>query len=178
HLRPPNGLCDIEFHRFSPYFNDPEGFGIRLRPHGKYSFIYPFDEETIARLAYVFELEGRTPMDLTYLRRMNEAVNRWRMDYTIDKCALTWSADDPDILIQDRRPGFGPRDYRLQDHAIAAFEALDQPKPLRVAVQESLASTGPDPDRNESEGSWSEGPAGGFRHKPLTILQPAGTHVP
>ncbi len=32
HLRPPTSIPEIEYHRFSPYHQDPGRFGIRLRP--------------------------------------------------------------------------------------------------------------------------------------------------
>jgi ribosomal peptide maturation radical SAM protein 1 len=138
HFQPPNGVMDIEFHRFSPYHNDTKRFGIRLHPHENYSFIYPFAEEDLARLAYFFELEGRSPADLSYLSHIRGVVLEWRSHYDGEECALTWRRDGRDILIKDRRRRFGPRDYRLQDHAVAVFEALDTPTGLQTTVQRSL----------------------------------------
>lgn len=130
HLQPPNGMIDIEFHRFSPYHNDPQAFGIRLRPHEKYSFIYPFDEEQLNDLAYLFELEGRTPGDLSYLRPVSRAINLWKRAFRANDCTLTWRADGDDILISDRRTGFTVRNYRLQDYAAVVFAMIDYPTKL------------------------------------------------
>jgi len=134
HLSPPSGVIDIEIHRFSPFHNHPETFGISLAPHVNYSFIYPFDKTTLARIAYRFEIEGRMPSDLSYLRTITRAVRGWSSVYRQGAASLTWEKDGPDILIRDRRPSFGPCDYRLSNHAVAAFEALDSPTSLDVAV--------------------------------------------
>jgi ribosomal peptide maturation radical SAM protein 1 len=134
HLRPPNGVSVVEFHRFSPYHNDPSRFGLRLRPHENYRFLYPFAEKDLARLAYFFELEGRSPQDLSYLVPIQSAVFSWRLRFDRDRCTLTWRRDGADIVVRDRRPSFNPCDWRLRDAAAALFEALDTPASLDGAI--------------------------------------------
>jgi hypothetical protein len=138
HLAPPNGVIDIEFHRFSPFHNNPDAFGIKLRPHESYSFIYPFAEPDLARLAYRFELEGRFPLDLSYLAGLSGAVVEWMRHHRPDDCSLTWRHDGADIVITDRRHSFAPGNYRLKDHAVRAFHALDAPTSLGAATEKSL----------------------------------------
>lgn len=147
HLRPPNGLVDIEYHRFSPYHNHPESFGIRLRPSERYSFVFPYEEERLARLAYLFEVEGAEAADHAYLKPLSEQVDAWRRQYQPETRLLTWRREDGQIVIRDRRPLLGPRDYRLRDHAAAVFEALDQPQTLTTAAREArrLAAETPAP---------------------------------
>jgi ribosomal peptide maturation radical SAM protein 1 len=128
HLQPPYYVGNIEFHRFSPYHNDPKKFGLSLRPHEKYFFIYPFAEDTVARLAYVFEPKATAPGAPVVLRKVQDAVKRWRQTFDEATCSLTWETEGSDILITDRRPGFAPCDYRLQNHAVVAFQTLDQPR--------------------------------------------------
>lgn len=135
HLSPPTAVIEIEFHRFSPYHNDPSAFGIRLRPHKKYSYVFPFDEATRAKLAYQFEVAGRKPDDLTYLTRISDEVNRWRAVYQPGRCTLTWERDDDEIVIRDHRPDFEERVVRLREYAVPAFLALDDPTTLSRAVE-------------------------------------------
>jgi ribosomal peptide maturation radical SAM protein 1 len=137
HLRPPNGVGNIEFHRFSPYHNQPESFGIKLRPSWHYSFIYPFDQETLARIAYIFEIKGRFDDDLTYLRTAGKIVAEWRKIFDSDVCTLTWEQQDNTIIIRDRRPGFLACDYELTGHAVAVFHTFDEPRALRAVARES-----------------------------------------
>lgn len=130
HFAPPNGVVDIEFHRFSPYHNDPDAFGIRLRPHRNYFYIYPLPEHAVARLAYVFEVDGRGPTALSYLAGLNRAVNDWIGAYRGKRSSLTWIPAEDEIVVRDRRAGFNHADYRLGDHAVAVFQALDSPSAL------------------------------------------------
>ncbi len=138
HLAPPNGVIDIEIHRFSPLHNNPEAFGIQLVPHENYSFIYPLSREELAKVAYRFEIVGRFPFDLSYLANVTTAVQEWTRQYRREGCVLTWKREGSEIAIQDRRPMFGPRDYRLKQHAVAIFEALDAPTSVSVATAKSV----------------------------------------
>jgi ribosomal peptide maturation radical SAM protein 1 len=149
HLQPPYYVGEIEFHRFSPYHRDPDRFGLRLRSHEKYSFIYPFEEASLARLAYVFQADGGTPRDPAYLAKLRDVVSEWTWHFNPDVSTLTWAMDGPEILVKDRRPGFERRDYRLQDHAVAVFRVLDQPRTTAGALRvlsgdvDSAAATPP-----------------------------------
>lgn len=136
HMAPPNGVVDIEFHRFSPYHNVPENYGIHLRPHGNYFFIYPLPEDQVARLAYVFEVEGRTPMSLSYLADLNNAVNGWIRSYREGRSHLTSEPDGADILIKDRRWDLPKQDYRLAGFAADIFPAFDAPVKLSTVANE------------------------------------------
>lgn len=137
HLRPPNGVGDIEFHRFSPYHNQPESFGITLKPSWHYSFIYPFDQKTLARLAYIFEVKGRFDSDLSYVRTTGALVTQWRKTYDSEVCTLTWEEQDGKVIIRDRRPGFLACDYELTGHAVAVFHTFDEPRALRAVAGDS-----------------------------------------
>jgi ribosomal peptide maturation radical SAM protein 1 len=143
HLRPPNGLSVVEFHRFSPYHNDPASFDLRLRPHANYSFIYPFPEHELARLAYFFEMEGRAPQDLAYLAPIQRGIESWREIYSDQTCTLTWKEEgEGDILVEDLRPGLGQGEWRLHGQAADLFRALDTPTNPVAAIRGALAGSG------------------------------------
>jgi ribosomal peptide maturation radical SAM protein 1 len=55
HLQPPSGLSRIQYHRFSPYHDRPEEFGIKITPFKNYSYVYPLLPKAIKDLAYFFE---------------------------------------------------------------------------------------------------------------------------
>ncbi len=127
HLSPPNGVIDIEFHRFSPYHNDAAAFGLHLRPHRSYFTVFPLPEAEVARLAYVFEAEGRSPFSLSYLAGLNDAVRHWIADFRLHHALLDWKAEGDSLLVRDRRPGLPRADYRLEGYAADVFLALDAP---------------------------------------------------
>jgi hypothetical protein len=58
HLPPPSGCGRVLADRFSPYFQQPESFGVRLEPAAAYRFIHPFDEDSVRRLAYHFHMHS------------------------------------------------------------------------------------------------------------------------
>lgn len=136
HLQPPMSMAEVEFHRFSPYHSHPEQFGLELRPSWHYGMLYPLEESEIARIAYIFE--GAQPFgDREYLRPVIDAIRQWRAASRGGECSLTWGEDRADIVIDDRRPGFGPRRYRLRGFAAAVFRMLDEPRSLSSLVREA-----------------------------------------
>jgi ribosomal peptide maturation radical SAM protein 1 len=58
HLQPPAGVTKVRADRFSPYFNSPRKYGVRIRPFTAYEHIYTDSDANIDRLAYHFDLES------------------------------------------------------------------------------------------------------------------------
>lgn len=140
HLLPPGHVMPIEFHRFSPYHQNPDAFGIKLRPDPRYYYLYPFPEEEVARLCYVFESD--VPMESKYLDQLEQKVTEWQQTYYSTGCTLTWSSTKEAIHVKDRRKGFPPTDYRITGHARLIYEILDEPQGLKsVARRLSSGST-------------------------------------
>jgi ribosomal peptide maturation radical SAM protein 1 len=52
HLPAPQGLFSIHFNRYSPYFTNPERWGLDLAPLDYYALVYPFPHESILNIAY------------------------------------------------------------------------------------------------------------------------------
>jgi ribosomal peptide maturation radical SAM protein 1 len=148
HLRPPAAIAEVEFHRFSPYHQEPGAFGLRLRPWAQYEHLYPFAPEVVARLAYVFEADERRPLD--YAVPMAEEIRRWAAMYDEERCTLTWSRAESDVTVRDRRPGLGPRDYRLEGLAGEMIALLDEPRGLR-ALRAAVAAREADGEGGASE---------------------------
>ncbi len=58
HLQPANNCGRVLADRFSPYFQRPESFGVRLEAAPAYGFIYPFSAASVQRLAYHFDMHS------------------------------------------------------------------------------------------------------------------------
>jgi hypothetical protein len=123
HLHPPAAVAPIEFHRFSPYQRDPASFGLELRAAADYSFLHPLPEPELARIAYFFE-DARGVAPGPHVRPFGQAVLAWCRAYREDDCLLTWQRDGDDVLVDDRRPAFGPRRLRLRGFAVEVLLAL------------------------------------------------------
>ncbi len=134
HLNPPGSVAPIEFHRFSPYHQNPEAFGLKLHPDPRYFYLYPFSEEEVARLCYVFEPE--TPPESKHLGELEQKVAKWHQTYYSTGCTLTWSSTEDAIHIKDRRQDFPPTDYRLTGFARVIYGVLDEPHTLKGVVRQ------------------------------------------
>lgn len=137
HLEPPIDIAEIQIHRFSPYHNTPENFGLQLKPEAGYSFIYPFSRPLIERIAYRFVDEGHVYDNLPYQSQLEKAIASWQESFDADYCTLVWELDGSDVVVFDRRPGYPSADYRLTNGAAAVFLELNAPRSLRL-VQKSL----------------------------------------
>jgi ribosomal peptide maturation radical SAM protein 1 len=58
HLQPPVTTGRVLADRFSPYFQRPEAYGVRLEPAAAYRFIHPFGESSVRELAYHFHMRS------------------------------------------------------------------------------------------------------------------------
>jgi len=82
HLWPPQGVAQVRYDRYSPYFQRPGDWGLRLRRFDFYPLIYPFGEESLANLAYFFMDENYEAPHLAalapWMGRLWQAVQHWR----------------------------------------------------------------------------------------------------
>ena len=149
HLQPPNSLSPIEYHRFSPYHADANRYGLHLEASPKYRYLHPFSQEVLNRLAYLFEPCGDAGVaDYAYLDELQTEVHFWQEHYDPDDCTLRWRWSGGDIVVNDRRPRWPSRSYRLQDFAVAVFRSTDDPVSLRGLV-DLACGAGWNPDAAE-----------------------------
>lgn len=138
HLRPPSAVVPIEFHRFSPYHERPADYGLELHPSDAYSHLYPFPKSELADIGYVFYGDQSLPQDGSF-ERLLHLVDDWQKQYEENNCSLTWSSSGNNVHIQDNRPGFGPRSYRLERYACDLFHQLDEPRALPALIKTARA---------------------------------------
>ena len=116
HLPPPSELRRLCVVRFSPYFDDPDRYGIDiLGPEIDYRMILPVDDATAAGMAYQFAYSHRDGRDPErYVAPLREAVDAWLSAWHPAR-TLTYRRGPGFLSIVDRRPGsagsisdFGP----------------------------------------------------------------------
>jgi len=112
HLRPPEVCCKVRFDRFSPYFTQSDQFELRDRhTHAAYSYVYPFEEDVLARMAYYFEydFDGKQKID-DYAKPAVDLISAWQK--ADGSAVLDGHLSAGELLIVDTR--FGPKkEYRL-----------------------------------------------------------------
>lgn len=129
HLEPPR-LVPLQLDRFSPYFEQPEEFGIvPLGPRRDFRFVYPrdrVDDESLAEIAYSFEFryrDGRNPE--AYAAALRDAVREWQSHGRRAIGSLRYRRGPGFLVLTDRRPGLEPADYRLGETEARIYLACE-----------------------------------------------------
>jgi ribosomal peptide maturation radical SAM protein 1 len=80
YLDAPTGCGPIRLDRFSPYFDDPEAYGlINIRPIAPYKYLYRFNSDAIKRIANYFEYDYASPDGLSKLNvELRRYVKEWQ----------------------------------------------------------------------------------------------------
>lgn len=135
-LDPPVACGPIRMDRFSPYFENPEEFGlINVRPMVPYGFLYPFPCESLMRIAYHFDFDYRPGQAPTgYADDVIHFVEAWRQK---EERGLLCSVRRPDgsLLLRDTRPGATMREVELSGSEAAAYEFCDEFHPFAAIVR-------------------------------------------
>jgi ribosomal peptide maturation radical SAM protein 1 len=142
HFAPPVAVGRVRLDRFSPYSENPIGFGLtHVRPHRAFPFVYPLPEESLGRLAYYHEfdfVDGREPLD--YARPLLDAISKWQA--VAGSAALCcYDRSDGVLLIHDTRPCATAFQWRLSGLERAAYLACDAGRSA-ASVVEHLAEEG------------------------------------
>lgn len=126
-LRPPCAAGPIRLDRFSPYHNSPAEFGlINVRPMKTYRYLYPFDEESLKRIAYYFDFDYEADRDPTgYAAEVVAFVNEWRSNPQVGTVSSV-SRSDGSLAIFDTRPGASVPELTLAGLEQAAYEFCDE----------------------------------------------------
>ena len=103
HLAPPDTAARIRMDRFSPFFDDPAGFGMtNVRPVCAYDDVYGGSDESLRRLAYYFDFDYADGRDVAaYTTGFVAAARRWAERH--DESDLCTVDNDAGTLLVDRR---------------------------------------------------------------------------
>lgn len=125
-LRPPYATGPIRLDRFSPYHNAPADFGlINVRPLGTYRYLYPFDDESLNRIAYYFEFdyaEGVDPQG--YAAEVVAYASDWKRDP--ERGTLYSVAGAAGLTLFDTRSGATVPELTLNGLEREVYEFCDQ----------------------------------------------------
>ena len=127
HLRPPSGSGRFQLHRFSPYFENPEQFGIRWTgAHPTFQNAFPVSKEELDELVYLHDFVNLTdgaPADGSALER---ALKAWRTAYQQGASLRITLLTDGSSRIEDQRETRpGGRIYELSASETELYLYLD-----------------------------------------------------
>jgi ribosomal peptide maturation radical SAM protein 1 len=121
HLQPPSGANLVRADRFSPYWREPEQFGIQITPMPAYSHLHRDPSARIADLAYHFRISYKRSPDLSRAwEEFSVALAGWaaRSDATL---TVAESAAGR-AIVRDGR-GARAREFELEPPAAAVLRA-------------------------------------------------------
>jgi radical SAM superfamily enzyme YgiQ (UPF0313 family) len=133
HLPPPNGAFPVRFDRYSPYFTKATEYGLDLKPFEFYSMTYPFDQESVANLAYYFvdtkfDAEYRIVLS-RWLSKVREKVVNWRLRYGGANSALParlyFKESEGQTVVYDSRSGQAV-EHKISDAGLQVLRSCNK----------------------------------------------------
>jgi ribosomal peptide maturation radical SAM protein 1 len=135
-LHPPRSFGRIRMDRFSPYFDNPQEFGLtNIRPGAAYRFLYPFPPESVMRIAYHFHFDyppGAAPID-----HAEEVIRFAKAWSDKNEEGALWSVVRPggSLVLHDTRACATTSELELRGHEAAAYDFCDEFRPLPAIVR-------------------------------------------
>ncbi len=127
--------CRLRLDRFNPYYQEPEAYGmVNVRPIAAYHYVYPFPEESLARLAYYFDFDyadGRQPE--SYTRVLSEAIEKWHA--LTDSGSLLSLQSDGRLTLYDTRLSARQREIALEGMTKAIYDYCDEGRSLPAILR-------------------------------------------
>jgi ribosomal peptide maturation radical SAM protein 1 len=138
HLTAPMGTAAIRFDRYSPYFNDAASYNVKLRHLDYYDYIYPFDADTVRKIAFHFyDTNFSAPYIAAMTRSMGklqQLVARWHRRWECQQGepppVLHFDSDGVNTWIVDTRAGTETR-HEVTPVRRRVLEFLDRNRDVR-----------------------------------------------
>jgi ribosomal peptide maturation radical SAM protein 1 len=142
HLPPPETMGPLRLDRFSPYFNQPEQFGIaNLEPCPAYRYVYPFAPAALSNLAYYFTFECRSGTNgESYVQPLVEQVSAWKEAHELSD--LFFKHMDSYLIVFDLRPAAKERLSVLQGLQRILYVACDSIQSLSALRRRAQEDSG------------------------------------
>ena len=142
----------VRMDRFSPYFNDPEYFGlINIRPIEAYKYIYPFDERSLSKIASCFDFDyksGVNPKDAAI--EVMDYINRYQAFPESGTLASVIRKDDELLILIDSREDATDGKFVLSGMEKEVYEYCDSLH-SKVTIIKNLRKKFPEVQFGEEE---------------------------
>ena len=160
HLTPPN-LSELALYRFSPHFENPEKYGLKLDgPLPFYRYLFDLDDQALAQLAHSFKyshVDGRRPD--AYLGRLPEVIEDWRSNFAKNWGGLSYRSGPNFLQITDSRTtttgGGGLARYKLNAQEAQVYLACDAGATV-ASIQRNWVKPGQAPETQWIQGTLEE----------------------
>ncbi len=136
HLHPPPAECGrLRMDRFSPFYLNRDAEGLTdVKPRAVYDAIYPFDRDTVDRMAYHFEYGYRShPDPNSYILPVAAALERWHGE--VGRAAFLSVRRDDAVHLLDTRGVATERRVTLQGADLEVFTACQHGATLNAIAR-------------------------------------------
>lgn len=143
HLAPPDGCGALRLDRFSPYFDYPDQFGIRLLGAMKpYRYLYPFEQSVLDNIAYFydFDFDGYEKAN-RWAQPLQDEIKRWKAHHKGSRLQVV-AQTEASIVVEDTRYNRVHSRYRFDDPEKSLIEFCDQPRSHSAIERKSKAMNG------------------------------------
>lgn len=151
HLQPGYPVR-LRIHRYSPYFQKPEAYGLKLKPATPFRHVYPLAESELFDLVYCFEdanesdggrgMAGRGAETWPGLHRALRAIGEWLRAWNTPKLPMLQMRDDAGVLVvEDSRAVAMAPEYRFSGVEKRLLLAADDGAP-ETRTRERLLGEG------------------------------------
>jgi ribosomal peptide maturation radical SAM protein 1 len=140
HLRPPSGSGRFQLHRFSPYFENPEQYGIRWTgAHPMFQYAFPVSKEDLDELVYLHDFINLTDAMPADGSALELALKEWRTAFHQGASLRIVVRTDGSSRIEDQRQtSVGSRIYELSVPETELYLFLDSGMKLSVLADAFL----------------------------------------
>lgn len=147
HLPPPESVGRLWLERFSPYFTNPDRYGIKITGPGvAYDYVYNPSQVDLAKVAYDFEYEVERAVDSALVQELTTLTDDWKRRYTsAEKPFLYYVKGMGFVTVYDGRREGAPIRKRYDGAAARIIEFCNEvPKTFELVRQEVGAHSAPD----------------------------------
>ena len=124
HLFPPGIMMPVRIDRFSAYWQNSEKYDLALTPFRAYEYVYPYNQDVLAKIAWHFEDRNykseRFQLLIKYYKKLDALIKNWKRRWQTKDTRhfprLTCLEKDDGTYIYDYRP------ERAVEHKISPLE--------------------------------------------------------
>jgi ribosomal peptide maturation radical SAM protein 1 len=153
HLPPPECVGNLWLERFSPYFQRPEEYGIKITAPGEaYPFVYDHPGLDHLKIAYDFEFENNNHIDPQLKQELYQTAEEWRQRHQSEQLPyLIFTKSMDFVTVYDQR-SLESFKIRLEGpHAWAFIFCNEAPKSLEQIRKHLREKMHPESEDDQTE---------------------------
>ena len=183
HLPPPECVGSLWLERFSPYFQRPEEYGIKITGPGEaYPYVYDHPDIDHLKIAYDFEFETSTQIDPQLKQELFQTAEEWKQRHQSEQLPyLIFTKAMDFVTVYDQRSLESIKTRLDGPHAWAFICCNEAPKSVGQIRDYFREKMGKDPEDNLTENAIAyleeKGLLYGERDKYLNLALPHNSNL-